>query len=46
MSVDRYCALIRDLCELVGLPDADGAIARRASKWRSAISTTIRMRST
>jgi hypothetical protein len=30
MSVDRYCNLIRELCELVGLPDAEGAIARGA----------------
>lgn len=30
MSVDRYCELIRELCDVVGLPDAEAAIARNA----------------
>lgn len=30
MSAHRYQQLIRDLCEVVGLPDADAAIARNA----------------
>jgi hypothetical protein len=30
VSVDRYCELVRGLCEVVGLPDADGAISRGA----------------
>ena len=30
MSMARYHELIRQLCEVVGLPDAEGAIARNA----------------
>ncbi|UXH78293.1 CesT family type III secretion system chaperone [Roseateles amylovorans] len=30
MSYDRYCQLIRELCEVVELPDAETAIARNA----------------
>jgi hypothetical protein len=30
MSLDRYCQVVREMCEVVGLPDADTVLSRGA----------------